>query len=467
MQIKKIIDFLKNLFSKSTDTKSEQFSLGAILNEIDNRDIPYPSISTAITPFAPTITVFNFLTTNRFFQGNLGVCVPYCLEFIQRATDGIIHSRRIPYAITRKELGWTENEPQGLPQREAAKTFTIVGAPKDSGIDSVDITHKLYTSLSITDDMRNQAALYRFGGFAFPVITIDGFKQALTDGKMIAVTIAIDWSAIDPDGTVHPVKKELAGYHEVAIGMSDDGSGKFRFANWWGEQWGTNGDGFIEYSELEQVVFDALSLVALTDAQKAVAKSTQYIFNTDLKPGTISSSIGQLQKRLAMYGVFTGKIDNNYGPMTLQAVKDFQKFEGLSQDGKVGPQTRAALNVSGVLGLSISKLDLWCAAAKQMEGALPYRNNPGNLRYVGQQYAVNDGGFCKFDTYAHGYTALRNLFIRACSGLSSEYNANGNLYDFYEKYAPASDKNNPREYAEFVAKYIGVPVDIIIKTLLN
>lgn len=116
---------------------------------------------------------------------------------------------------------------------------------------------------------------------------------------------------------------------------------------------------------------------------------------------------------------------------------------------------------------TVNKLDLWCAAAKQMEGALPYRNNPGNLRYRGQMFAVDDKGFCKFDTYAHGYQALRNLFIRACTGKSFPlYNPNGNLYDFYNVYAPASDGNNPKHYAEFVAKYIGVDPSIVIKNLI-
>ena len=113
-----------------------------------------------------------------------------------------------------------------------------------------------------------------------------------------------------------------------------------------------------------------------------------------------------------------------------------------------------------------NKLDLWCEAAKKMEGAKPERNNPGNLRFRGQLYAVNDNGFCKFDTYQHGYNALRNLFYNACTGKSLVYKPDMTLYQFYEFYAPSSDGNNPKHYAEFVAGIIGVPPTTQIKYLL-
>lgn len=112
------------------------------------------------------------------------------------------------------------------------------------------------------------------------------------------------------------------------------------------------------------------------------------------------------------------------------------------------------------------RIDDWCAAIKIMEGALPRRNNPGNLRFIGQKYAVNDGGFCKFDTYAHGYQALRNLLVNACSGKSSVYHPTDTLYVFYTKYAPSTDGNDPKHYAEFVASKLEVSPTIQIENLL-
>lgn len=126
-----------------------------------------------------------------------------------------------------------------------------------------------------------------------------------------------------------------------------------------------------------------------------------------------------------------------------------------------------------------SKIDLWIKAIIKMEGAKPSRNNPGNLRFIGQKYAVNDNGFCKFDTYEHGYNALKNLLLNACMGKSKNYDPRETIYEFYAGipkpnrfnkniggYAPASDGNNPKHYAEFVAGAMKVPPTTIISHLL-
>ena len=45
--------------------------------------------------------------------------------------------------------------------------------------------------------------------------------------------------------------------------------------------------------------------------------------------------------------------------------------------------------------ITTGRLNRWIDAIKVMEGAKLERNNPGNLRYVGQAHAFNDNGFCK------------------------------------------------------------------------
>lgn len=118
-----------------------------------------------------------------------------------------------------------------------------------------------------------------------------------------------------------------------------------------------------------------------------------------------------------------------------------------------------------------SKLDLWCKAAIQMEGANPTNNNPGNIRYVAgtwmQKLATGEhNGFCVFPTYAVGYQVLRDFFTNAATGKSKIYHSTDTLYDFYSKYAPASDSNDPRHYASYVSSIIGVQPTTMIKDLL-
>ena len=338
----KLVEFFKNMFSKQTpNPKPGEFALGAFLNEPDNRDIQYKTVAGVMPQTFPAqITVTGFMQTQRLMQGNLGTCVEHSFEFIKRVYDQVLHSRRVPYVITRNALGWGEAQGQGLPQREAAKTATIVGTPNDTGLDDNTLAHPVYASLPITQAMRDNANLHKLGGFSFPAISVEAIKQALNNAHMVAVTIAIDWSAIDADGTVHPVKNQLAGYHEVVLGSSDDLSGKFRCANWW-----PIGDLYIQYNELEHVVFDAIIFSDIPDDLKLRARALPYIFMTDLAFGAKSSAVAQLQTRLLAYGTLKGAADGSYGLQTMNAVKDYQKFKGLAVDGKVGPATRQALNI--------------------------------------------------------------------------------------------------------------------------
>lgn len=118
-----------------------------------------------------------------------------------------------------------------------------------------------------------------------------------------------------------------------------------------------------------------------------------------------------------------------------------------------------------------TSLELWCQAAIQMEGAFEGNNNPGNVRYVPgtwmQKLATGQRkGFCVFPTYEVGYRVLEQVFVNAATGKSRIYRPTDTLYRFYEKYAPSSDGNNPSNYAEFVARVIGVSPSVEIRTLV-
>jgi len=87
-------------------------------------------------------------------------------------------------------------------------------------------------------------------------------------------------------------------------------------------------------------------------------------------------------------------------------------------------------------------------------------NNPGNLMYVGQPGAVpypvtgTDGKvrkYARFRSVVDGWGGLkRQVQLDASRGLT--------LAEFINKYAPASDLNNPTSYAATVAKRLNVAV---------
>lgn len=115
----------------------------------------------------------------------------------------------------------------------------------------------------------------------------------------------------------------------------------------------------------------------------------------------------------------------------------------------------------------------FCMAIQKMEGwyvgSRSYRNNnPGNLKYVGQPSAVgkDSNNFCIFPDYSTGFDALKRMVKNACMGKSDVYFPTDSIYNFFSKYAPASDKNNPKLYAEAVAKAVELPPTTLLKDLI-
>lgn len=118
-----------------------------------------------------------------------------------------------------------------------------------------------------------------------------------------------------------------------------------------------------------------------------------------------------------------------------------------------------------------TRLDLFCFAIQEREGwftpnkdyprgSRSWRNNnPGNVKFV-QQMKLATGkdknGFAIFKTYEDGLLFLKNMILNAATGKSQIYKPTDTLYGFFTKYAPSTDNNDPKLYAEIVAKKVGV-----------
>jgi hypothetical protein len=61
-----------------------------------------------------------------------------------------------------------------------------------------------------------------------------------------------------------------------------------------------------------------------------------------IKPGDTGPAVELVQSRLRELGYFRG-VESGFGPDTMAAVRRFQRDQGLSPDGVVGPRTRARL----------------------------------------------------------------------------------------------------------------------------
>lgn len=88
--------------------------------------------------------------------------------------------------------------------------------------------------------------------------------------------------------------------------------------------------------------FAFASFVVDFDSHVALA-SQEYNVNQILKIGSRGAEVTKLQKGLKAQNHFSSKVDGIYGPLTRNAVVEFQKKHHLQVDGIAGPQTLRAL----------------------------------------------------------------------------------------------------------------------------
>ena len=93
------------------------------------------------------------------------------------------------------------------------------------------------------------------------------------------------------------------------------------------------------------------------------------------------------------------------------------------------------------------------------------QNNPGNLRSWGKTPIVE--GFANFPTAAEGWSALRRQIWRNVDRGLTLYEFFGGKPNVYAGYAPDADGNRSRQYAEFVAKRAGIPVNVPLNKLYD
>ena len=86
-------------------------------------------------------------------------------------------------------------------------------------------------------------------------------------------------------------------------------------------------------------VLFAVNILLICLAQSAEAVTYQQ--------GSSGSAVKQIQTKLKNWGYYSGSVDGIYGSVTVKAVKLFQQRNGLTADGKAGPQTLKVMGISG------------------------------------------------------------------------------------------------------------------------
>ena len=105
--------------------------------------------------------------------------------------------------------------------------------------------------------------------------------------------------------------------------------------------------------ETQQALYAASAVPAFTAAPVVSVSPTPIVVGTayptqqTLKTGSRGELVSALQTRLQALGYYNGTVDGEYGSATAEAVKKFQKNNGLTADGVAGSQTLEKLYVSG------------------------------------------------------------------------------------------------------------------------
>ena len=85
-------------------------------------------------------------------------------------------------------------------------------------------------------------------------------------------------------------------------------------------------------------VLFAVNILIILLAQNALALTC--------KRGSTGSVVTKIQQKLSDWGYYNGPVDGVYGSRTEAAVRAFQEKNGLTVDGKAGPQTLKAMGIS-------------------------------------------------------------------------------------------------------------------------
>ena len=95
---------------------------------------------------------------------------------------------------------------------------------------------------------------------------------------------------------------------------------------------------------LVTIVLIAITLISAMYVYKKYEEQNVTL-ETLSKYGSRGSEVTQIQTKLKRWGYYTGNIDGIYGTKTVEAVKYFQRKNGLTVDGIAGPATLKAMGI--------------------------------------------------------------------------------------------------------------------------
>lgn len=104
------------------------------------------------------------------------------------------------------------------------------------------------------------------------------------------------------------------------------------------ESIGVKSTGYIDKITLTQLE-EARRTKEILQSKKDYVSKTKDVNQVDSSSAEFRPTTKEIQAALKNAGFDPGSFDGKMGPMTRQAIKDFQKSKGLVPDGVIGPKT--------------------------------------------------------------------------------------------------------------------------------
>ena len=278
----------------------------------------------------------------KVYHQTVGNCVAQTARAFARIMTGREYGVDMMYGGARTD----GRETSGLHTREAADFFVkngialLIDDPNETDVTEV-----------ITYWNKNKTKLCKVaelsGGTWYRVETIDEIKCALESG--VPVWCAVAWYGYHPQyegkGLLrYEPDKRPSGYHEMLIvgwKQCEDGE-RAIFLNSHGEDAGDEGYCYGKWEHVlalnDCIVMNAKKQEQENDVTPIVVQRTLRLKETRMQ----GDDVKELQELLNKHGIVCS-IDGIFGPKTDEAVREFQKINGLSADGIVGKLTWAAL----------------------------------------------------------------------------------------------------------------------------
>lgn len=322
----------------------------------DYRDIQFSEVAMAFQPPEKYfVDVSKIPVTMQYKRGS---CVAHATakrkEKVELDDNGVMVqlSPRFLYAMIKHDDG---NSYEGTVIRNGLKMLQKYGVCTEAlyPSDYPNMSHEEFMDFSkVTDAMKKEAEIYKDYTYTAVPMNKDSLKQAIMQGNGVIARVVMSknwWT--DKNGNVTWNEQALmpmrpsdeqspaTGGHAVWLyGFDGD---RFWGRNSWSEGWGAKGDFYFDWNTYSKDLTEAWTSLDIDNQKIEEIRKLplpQPITRT-LFYGVWGDDVKRVQKALGVTPV-----SGWFGPKTRDAVKKFQRENGIDPVGQIGPITRKALN---------------------------------------------------------------------------------------------------------------------------